>query len=81
MERISSKVPHFARLLTIFASALVLLIDIASAQNMMGGQMSCPMCGAMGWGGMILGGLMMIAIITALFSLAVYLIRRSRSAH
>ncbi len=36
------------------------------------------MCGGMGWGGMILGGALMISVIVAVISLTVFLIRRSR---
>lgn len=49
------------------------------AADMMGGYMSCPMCGTMGWGGMIFGGLLMLAVIGALVSLVIYLLRRSRT--
>ncbi|MDZ4660546.1 MAG: hypothetical protein SGJ18_02885 [Pseudomonadota bacterium] len=43
--------------------------------------MSCPMCGVMGWGGMILGGLLIVSVIAAFGALAIYLIRRSRTTH
>ncbi len=49
------------------------------AEEMMGGKMSCHMCGAMGWGGMILGGVLILATIGVLVSLTIYLIRRSRT--
>ena len=39
---------------------------------------SCPMCGVMGWGTMILGGVLALAAIAALIALTVFLIRRSR---
>lgn len=45
-------------------------------KGMQGG--SCPMCGAMGWGGMVLGGLLFLAVIGVLVSLSVFLVRRSR---
>ncbi len=51
----------------------------AYADGMMSG--SCPMCSAMGWGGMILGGVLAIAAIAALIALTVFLIRRSRPPH
>ena len=50
--------------------------DFSHAENMMAG--SCPMCGAMGWGGMILGAALAAAIIATLIALTVFLIRRSR---
>ena len=42
--------------------------------------MNCPMCEMQGWGmlGMIVGIVLVIAIIAALVSLSVFLIRRSR---
>lgn len=51
----------------------------ALAQGMMSG--SCPMCGAMGWGSLILGGILVLAIISALVALTIYLVRRSRPPH
>ena len=67
--------------LTILSMTLMaLLIPLnAYSQEMMGGNMSCPLCGFMGWGGMILGGGLMLAFIAALVSLTVYLLRRSRN--
>ena len=47
-------------------------------KGMQGGG-SCPMCGAMGGGGLVLGGILLIAVIGALASLSVFLIRRSRT--
>lgn len=61
--------------------ALAMFISLPSsvfAQGMMGGNASCPMCGAMGWGGMILGGVLILAVIAALVALTIFLIRRSR---
>jgi hypothetical protein len=42
--------------------------------------MDCPMCKMQGWGtaGMILGLVVIIAVIAALISLSVFLVRRSR---
>ena len=42
--------------------------------------MNCPMCEMQGWGmvGMIVGLVLVIALIGALVSLSVFLIRRSR---
>jgi hypothetical protein len=42
--------------------------------------MNCPMCDMQGWGtaGMIIGLVLVVAIIAALISLSVFLIRRSR---
>lgn len=45
------------------------------------GMEGCSMCGVMGWAGMVLGGLLAIALIAALVALAIFLIRRSRSSH
>lgn len=81
MERIFSKMPHPALLLPLSLSLLIFLTDKAQAQERMSGRMSCPMCGGMGWGGMIIGVLMMIAVLAVLIALVVFLIRRSRSAH
>ena len=50
-----------------------------NAQEVMGGGMSFPICGAMGWGGMVLSGVLIISFIAALVALAVFLIRKSRS--
>jgi hypothetical protein len=70
---------HF-RNLTLFNLMFVplFLSNNAAAQEMMRGKMSCPMCGTMGWGGMVFGGVLMIAMMTAFVALVVYLIRRSR---
>lgn len=61
--------------------AIVLMVSVFSpgfsqAQGMM--SESCPMCGAMGWPGMILGALLILAVIAALIALTIFLIRRSR---
>lgn len=58
--------------------------DGSSVKNNMQGMSGmkeggCPMCGAMGWTELIIGGLVAIAIIAALISLSVFLIRRSRT--
>lgn len=60
----------------VFILGLLLSPVNALAQSMMSD--SCPMCGAMGWGGMILGGLLVLALISTLVALSIYLIRRSR---
>lgn len=65
--------------LSLAFSTVFLLSSAVFAQGMMKDGMSCPMCGAMGWGGMILGAVLMIAVIAVLFSLALYLFRRSRT--
>lgn len=62
-----------------FSGMIFLIASTAYAQEMMGSKTSCPMCGAMGWGGMILGGLLTISVIAALVALTLFLIRRSRS--
>ncbi len=62
-----------------FSGMIFLIASTAYGQEMMGSKMSCPMCGAMGWGGMILGGLLIISVIAALVALTLFLIRRSRS--
>lgn len=62
-----------------FATFSILLVALpASAQ--MDGMMSgnCTMCGAMGWGGMILGFILIVAIIAALGALTLYLFRKSQ---
>lgn len=51
----------------------------AYAEGMMSG--SCPMCGAIGWGAMILGGVLALAAIAALIALTIFLVRRSRMPH
>ncbi len=56
-----------------------LFAPLGHAEGMMSG--SCPMCSAMGWGGMILGGVLALAAIAALIALTVFLIRRSRPPH
>lgn len=64
---------------SLVAGTLFLTTTKTHAQGMMEGNMSCPMCGAMGWGGVILGGLLSISVIAALVALTLFLIRRSRS--
>lgn len=68
---------HFFEAL--FLSWIFLFGKSALAQDMMSG--SCPMCGAMGWGGVILGGVLLLALIAALVALTIFLIRRSRPPH
>ena len=62
------------------ATLVVFLLPISNlyAQGMMGGSQSCPMCGSMGWGGMILGALLILSIIAVLVALSIYLFRKSR---
>lgn len=65
---------------------LAVVLFLLPASILLGQEMgnmsgSCPMCGAMGWGGMILGGLLAIALIAVLVALAIFLIRRSRPFH
>lgn len=68
------------RTLEVFLTSWIFIFEnSAYAQDMMSD--SCPMCGAMGWGGMILGGILILAIIGALIALTVFLIRRSHSPH
>lgn len=62
-----------------FVIGTLFMTNEAHAQGMMGGNMSCPMCGAMGWGGMILMGLLIVSVIAALVALSYFLIRRSRA--
>jgi len=64
---------------TILGAWATLFALPAYAEGMMSG--SCPMCGAMGWGAMILGGVLALAAIAALIALAIFLVRRSRPPH
>jgi len=73
--------PHFFRLSSLAICFMLLFPQGAHAQEMMGGKMSCPMCGAMGWGGMILGGVLILSVIAIFVALALFLVRRSRSPH
>lgn len=64
----------------IAVATISMLLFALPGSAQMGGMMSgdCAMCGAMGWGGMILGVLLILAIIAALGALTLYLVRRSR---
>lgn len=46
---------------------------------MVNGEGGCLMCSAIGWGGMILGALLIVSALSALLALTVYLLRRSRT--
>lgn len=81
MERFRSFMPRIIQLFSLTFATMLLSTHQVYAEEMAGGKMLCPMCGAMGWGGMILGGLLMVSVIAALGALTIYLIRRSRSAH
>jgi len=56
------------------------LVFAQESSGMMGNMhgSSCLMCGAMGWGGMVLGAVLLLSASAALIALAIYLIRRSR---
>ena len=73
--------PRPVQFLSLVFGALLLATFSARAQETMGGGMSCPMCGAMGWGGMILGGVLIVSVIAALIALTLFLVRKSRSPH
>lgn len=61
--------------IALYIAGLTLLSLAAHAQGMMDG--FCPMCG-MGWGGMVLSGLLVLSLIAALIALTIYFIRRSK---
>jgi uncharacterized protein (UPF0212 family) len=63
------------RIQSLILLVLLLSYNLAFAQEGEGG---CPMCGAMGMGGMILFAVVVLALISVLISLSVFLIRRSR---
>lgn len=65
--------------LSLVFGAILLTAFSVRAHEAMGGGMLSPMCGAMGWGGMILGGILIISIIAVLIALTLYLVRKSRS--
>lgn len=82
MDRIYQKTSLLVRHLFFMFSLLLLTAKNAFAQGWMGGTFnSCPMCNNMGWGGMTLGLLMMVAVVAAFIALAVFLVRRGRSSH
>lgn len=81
MDIFRSLLPRLLRLSGLAACVILFVPQALYAEEMMGGKMSCPMCGVMGWGGMILGGVLILAIIAALVALTLYLIRRSRQPH
>lgn len=58
--------------------SLVFTLIVISNRALAQGMGSCPMCGPMGWTGMILGGVLVLALIAALIALTVFLVRRSR---
>lgn len=74
-----SSMPRLLRV-WIFLVGVMSWVNIAQAAEMADGKMSCPMCGAMGWGRMILGAILILSLIAALVALTIFLIRRSRSS-
>lgn len=61
---------------------LTLMIMVISSSAFAQGMGSCAMCGSMGWIGMILGGILVLALIAALVALTIFLFRKSqRGSH
>lgn len=64
-------------LLSLTVFLLSVPLAVAEESSMQHG--SCPMCGAMGWGGMALGAVLLLSVSAALVALAVFLVRKSRT--
>ena len=80
MEHRYLKMPPSVRMIFLLLGTIVLwATEMQAQEKSMREGMSCPMCGAMGWGGMILGGFLMISVIVAFVSLSVFLVRRNRA--
>ena len=77
MEHRYLKMPQSSRIIFLWLGTIFMWATEMQGQekSMREGMSSCPLCGAMGWGGMVLGGFLMISLIVAFIALAVFLLR------
>lgn len=66
----------FSFVVIVFGLAICFLGTLVHAQGMMSGM--CPMCGAMGWGSMLLSALIGIALLALIVAGIVYLVKKTR---
>lgn len=79
MKYFNSDLARFFKVSIWFSIFVVFIPTSLLAQNMMSSGMSCSMCSTMGWGAMILGGLLVISLIAVCVALTIFLVNRIKS--